>query len=322
MNNANSVPVDIEEMRFWALAFIEESNPPITQTEMAKRADIAVGTMNLFLNGKYTGRNDRVARKILQFKQQVEADRAADGALPVNPGYFETETSAELEQLLLLAHTGRITAAGTAPGTGKTITIEEYRQKVPHVYVATMAPSSKRLVQMIRQVLSALKYETSRILAADGTTEVIKRLIGKRALLVIDEANHLSIDALDEIRSWHDATGCGICLLGNKELIRELESGKNKTQLARLNSRIAWKFQRETPTEEDVRLFCDAWQISDPAMRKYLRDIATTRDSGGLRECRQIVEIASLFAARESRGLILDDLRDVQAQRASRWISA
>lgn len=320
MNNVNEVPIDVEEMRFWANAYMEEHEPPLSRTEMSAHCDIAKGTLGPWLDGKYQGRNDNIARKVMQFKQQVEADLARNAALPVKPGFFETETSREIEDALSLAHTGRIVVVGMGPGTGKTMTIEEYRHKVPYVFVATMMPSSKRLVQMIRQVLDALGMKTSRIMASDGSTEVIKRLKGKRALLVIDEANHLSIDAIEEIRAWQDATQCGLALLGNNELIREINSGKNRTQLARLNSRIAWELEREVPTEEDVRLFCDAWQIEDPAMRKLLREIATTQDSGGLRECRQLIEIASLFAGNEGRGLTVDDLRDVQAQRLSRWI--
>lgn len=320
MNNVNEVPVDVEEMRFWAIAYMEEHEPPLSRTQMSSLCDIPKGTLGPWLDGKYAGNNENIARKVMQFKQQVEADRALGAALPVDPGYFETETSKEIEDILSLAHTGRIAVAGTAPGTGKSVTVEEYRHKVPYVYVATMMPSSKRLVQMIRQVLDALGMKTSRIMASDGSTEVIKRLRNKRALLVIDEANHLSIDAIDEIRGWHDATGCGIALLGNEELVREIDSGKNRTQLARLNSRIAWKFERDAPTEEDVKIFCNAWQIEDPAMRKFLRGIAITQDSGGLRECRQLIEIASLFAANEQRGLTVSDLEEVQRQRSSRWI--
>ena len=259
---------------------------------------------------------------MMLFRQQVEASKAHDESLPVNPGYFETETSARIEKLLAMAHTGRITVGGTGPGTGKTATVTEYREKASHVIIATMTPSSRSLVQMIRAVLSALDYEVRRIAASDGSREIVKRLSGRRALLVIDEANHLSLDAIDEIRGWHDETECGICLLGNEELIREIRAGKNKTQLARLNSRIAWSMEQDVPTDEDVRIFCDHWRITDFAIRKYLRDIATTKDSGGLREARQLVEIASFFASQDERGLTLDDLREVQSQRASRWIRA
>lgn len=322
MNNVNEVPIDIDEMRLWAKGHMEEHVPPMTRSVLSRQSNIPLGTLGPWMDAKYNGRNDHVARKMLAYKQQVEATKAHAEALPVNPGYFETPTSRNIETLLSLAHTGRITVGGTGPGTGKTMTVREYEESSSSVFVATMTPSSKRLVQMIREVLISLGFDAPRMLAADASREVVKRLQGLKALLVIDEANHLSIDAIEEIRGWHDLTGVGICMLGNAELIREIRAGKNKTQLARLNSRIAWALEQDAPSDEDVRVFCDAWQISDSAIRKYLRNIATTKDSGGLREARQLVEIASLFAGQEDRGITLDDLRDVQSQRASRHIKA
>lgn len=322
MNNVHEAPIDIEEMRLWARGFMNGYSPPLTRAEMAKKCGIPQGTLGPWLDDKYPGRSDNVARKMLAFKQNVESANKVNDALPVDPGYFETDTSVKFEKLLTLAHTGRITVIGTGPGTGKTITINEYQNARSEVFVATMAPSKRTLGQMITEVQLALKMIPRKLRAADSSREVMNKLTGRNALLVIDEANHLTYESIDELRSWHDATGVGLCLAGNEELVREIQQGKNRDAYARLNSRIARIYVQNTPTEYDVAAFCDAWGISDPAIREYLTRIGMHRDSGGLRECKQLVEMASYIADEDGRGLALHDLQDVQRTRGSKWIQA
>lgn len=322
MNNVNNMPVDIEEMRFWAKGYMNAFMPQLSNIEMSKKCGVPAGTLGPFLADKYAGRNDNVARKLLAFKQQVEASKKVNDALPVDPGYFETHTSVKFERLLTLAHTGRITAIGTGPGTGKTITINEYRESRNDVYVATMSPSKRSLVQMITEVQLALGMIPRKMRAADASRKVVDRLTGRNMLLVIDEANHLSYESIDELRSWHDLTGVGLCFAGNEELIREMQQGKNKDAFARLNSRIARIYVQQTPDPDDVIAFCDSWGIGDPAIREYLTTIGTHRDAGGLRECKQLVEMASYIADEDGRGISLYDLQDVQRTRGSKWIKA
>ena len=324
MINVKDAPVDVEEMRMWAMGYRERTDPALSWPQFANECGIPAGTLQPFCMGTYGAKDggSNIARKMLQFKQQVEAASKHLESLPRNPGYFETETSAEIEQLLIIAHSGRITAGGYGPGTGKTMTAQEYADRAQPCFIATMRPTSSKLTNMIQEVHRALGLEVRRMYAADASRVVIDRLKKRKALLIIDEANHLSIDSIEEIRSWHDETGVGICLLGNQELIRRIRSGKHKEQFARLNSRIALDLTKDVPTEGDVRIFCDAWGIEDHSIRHYLKGIATSRDAGGLRECRQLIEIASAFAAQDNRGLILDDLRDVQANRSTKWIRA
>jgi DNA transposition AAA+ family ATPase len=225
-------------------------------------------------------------------------------------------------ELLEIAHSGRITVIGTGPGTGKTMTIDEYSERAGPVWKATMKPSSNSLHSMIREVQKALGVEPRRLSTADASALVVTRMTGRRGLLVVDEANWLSLEAIEELRYWHDITGVGVCLLGNEELVQSIKTGRKRDQLARLLSRIANMHEQRTPEPEDVTAFCDKWGIEQPDIRRYLVTIATTPDSGGLRECKQLVEAASMLAAADDRGLSIGDLRDAQSERTTRWIKA
>lgn len=324
MINVKDLPVDVEEMRLWLNGYRELSDPPMPWSQLAKESGIPLGTITTFAAGTYGAKDggSNVARKVFQFRQSVEAQSMRQAQLPQNPGYFDTRTSLRMMELLEIAHSGRITVIGTGPGTGKTMTINEYAERAGPVWKATMKPSAISLHAMIREVQKALGIEPRRLSTADASALVLHRMTGRRGLLVIDEANWLSLEAIEELRNWHDETGVGICLLGNEELVQSIKTGRKRDQLARLLSRIANMHEQRIPLEEDVVAFCDAWGIEQPDIRRYLVNIATTPDSGGLRECKQLVEAGSMLAAADDRGLSITDLRDAQSERATRWIKA
>ncbi|MAM39905.1 MAG: hypothetical protein CL949_15730 [Erythrobacter sp.] len=327
MINVTEIPItdeDIEDIRLWAEAYREATDPPMPWGRFAKEiGDIGQSTLEGFVKGYYNGNKAVQARKIFRYRQTIEAQTKRQEKLPVNPGFFETETSLRLEGLLLMAHGGRITAAGTGPGTGKTMSIREYKHKSSNCYVATMRPSSQRVLPMIQQVQKALGMPGLRMPTRDASQMVIDKLIDRKALLVVDEANYLSIEAIEELRSWHDETGVGIALFGNEELIAQIESGGKSDQLARLNRRISHRHIQKVPTEGDVDTFCDAWGIKQGDIRGYLRRIALTPHAGGLGECQQLIEAASLIADGEDREFLsITDLRDAQMARSTRWVKA
>lgn len=326
MINVREIPMseeDIDDIRLWGNEYRNSFSPPLPWPKFSKESGIAESTLQSFLKGTYGGVDINQARKLFAYRQSVEAKTKRQAKLPINPGFFETKTSLRLEGLLEAAHAGRITVAGTGPGTGKTMTIREYRMKVPHCYVATMRPSAERLLPMMQQVLKALGMPGHRMPTAQASDMIISKLVDRKALLVIDEANYLSIESIEELRSWNDEIGVGIALFGNEELLTRIESGRASDQLARLNRRINQRHVQKVPDEEDVEAFCDAWEIEQRDIRGYLRRIALTPHAGGLGECQQLIEMATLMADGEDREyLTLPDLRDAQMARATRWVKA
>jgi DNA transposition AAA+ family ATPase len=326
MINVKEMPItdeDIDDIRLWAVGYRTSQEPPLPWSQFAAESGIPAGTLQPFVTGKYQGDNAKYARMMIQFRQAVEARTKRQASLPVDPGYFETQTTRRLQFLLQTAHDGKIVVAATGPGTGKTMAINDYMMKAQPCYKATMRPSTARLLPMILEVHKALNIPISvRGSAASASQLVVERLQKRKALLVIDEANFLSADGIEEIRSWHDETGVGIALFGNEELLTRIETSRHRDQFARLSRRIGGRHIQSLPTEEDVTAFCDAWGIVQPDIRQYLKRVALTPDAGGLGECQQLIEAGSMIAAGEDRGLTLPDLRDAQAMRVSRWIKA
>jgi len=76
--------------------------------------------------------------------------------------------------------------------------------------------------------------------------------------LVFDEAQHLSVDALEIIRELHDRTkrpgrrGCGIVLAGSHNLHRDFERPERRSSLEQWLSRISYRIQLEGMGKDEV----------------------------------------------------------------------
>ena len=53
---------------------------------------------------------------------------------------------------------------------------------------------------------------------------IVQGLRGREGLLILDEAQHLLLPALESLRSIHDATECGLVLMGSESVYARLPS--------------------------------------------------------------------------------------------------
>lgn len=319
MINPDNIVVDIEEQMEWMRD--HKVTKGFSWAQLAQLTGIPAGTLSPFMVGGYNGNRQKIAAKIFRYRQTLESQQQREIGLVSGPGYFETRTSARLRGLLTLAHTGRMTVAATSPGTGKTITVKEYAASASNVWWFSMRKSVKTVNAMTLRVLRAMGVPTKGGWNAQLSDLVVDWMKQRNGLLIIDEANHLSIDQFEEIRAWHDETECGVSFFGNEELMMRIERPSRSDAFARLHSRIASSHVQTLPLAEDVEAFCDAWDLRDAEMRNLLKRIALTPAAGGLRECAQIVEQASMIAADEHRALSFADLREAQATRTTRNIN-
>ena len=72
------------------------------------------------------------------------------------------------------------------------------------------------------------------------TSELVSRLKGSGRVILIDEAQHLTVRALNHIRCLADEAEIGVCLIGNEEVYSKLK-GSGKADFAQLFSRIGMR---------------------------------------------------------------------------------
>jgi DNA transposition AAA+ family ATPase len=318
MNTPDNLPVDVDEQRSWLLAHKDLSG--LSWPALATQMGLKSGTISVFATGKYQGDNDRIARDIFRFRQKLtsQADLALDA--PIIPGYFDTPTSRRVQSTLLWGQRGRMVAMAMGPGTGKTTALLNFRDAMSNVWVVTMSPSSAGVNNMCIKVLEALGEKGARGSSQSLSARIRERLTGTGGLLAFDEAQHLSVPALEEIRSWHDETGVGIALLGNETVVSRIEGGQRKAIFAQLYSRISMRHVQALPLKEDAEALAAAWEVTEERQVRYIVKQASM--PGGLRGVTMMMELATVIANGDREPRTLSHLTDAWAQLTSRPLGA
>ncbi len=317
MNDPSATPVDIDEQRNWLNDHRVQTGA--SWAEIQKRMGVPQGTISQFGAGTYKGDNEKIAQTIFRYRQTIAAQAAIAIDAPEPPVFFDTETSKQLTTMLTFAQRGRIVVAALGPGLGKTKTATHYQACNTNVFRATMSPSTAGVNNMQIEVLEALG-EKNPVGTPQKLSRRIREIVSnlRGALIIIDEAQHLSEKALEEIRSWHDATGVGVALFGNAGVLQRLEGGDRRGAFAQLFSRVSLKVVRALPLHLDVDALAHAWSIFADDVITYLRKICMTPD--GLRSGTMALELATMVAASEKQPLAVGHLQDAWTQLSSRTV--
>jgi hypothetical protein len=307
--------VDIAAVRARLLKFKADTNASYGQ--LAKQMGVPEGTLQPFASDKYAGDNARVARQIAHwFAAEEQAEELRRTAPIEPPPFIKTRAATELTNLLHFARRGVMVAAATCPGFGKTSTLRQYASNVPNVTLATMAPSTAGVQTMLAAILEEMGEKELRGSPQMLSRRIRERVAGRSAVICIDEAQHLSEKALDELRGIHDVTSCGIALFGNAGLLEKLEGGARAISHAQLWGRIALRTARIEAYAEDGVALARAWGLADPQMLDWLGQLATK--AGGLRQVSMVIQIALFLAAGDGVACNFSHLKDALAQLSSR----
>lgn len=292
------------------LAAILDADPGLSQESVARQIGRSGGTVSRFVNGKLTGDVAAVTRLveswIRAYRQRTETQ------MPKAPEFVETPLSARIERTLEYAQlsSGLAVICGAA-GACKTKTIVRYCATRPRAWYITSSPSTKRVVPTLEEVALALG-----ITVANGAARlrraILEKMRGTNGLLIVDDAQSLSVEALDELRTIRDLSGCGLVLAGNETVYSSLTGGTRAPYLDRLYSRVSKVLMVEQPGAGDVDALVAGWAVKIDGCRKLLHDIAAK--DGGLRSVSNTLALAALWAAGESRPVSCDDIRSAWAE--------
>jgi general secretion pathway protein A len=147
-------------------------------------------------------------------------------------------------------------------GSGKTTLIESFlRQLDSDVVIAQINQTQVNAVEFLQSVLvqfgfSPFKMKKAELIATLNSFLIEQYAAGRKVLLIIDEAQNLSLKVLEEIRmlSGIEATKekvLRIILAGQPELNEKLDS----PQLVQLTQRIRLRFHLGTLSREDLRSY-------------------------------------------------------------------
>ena len=285
-----------------------------TKSEVSRRAAIAIGTLSGWYDGTYNGRYDTTTQRVENFlASYLEATEAAS-ALPDEPGFVQTRVARELFETFTYAQALPTVAIATlVSGLGKTSAAEAFRATRPHVFLVTLSPSSRSVHTLKSEIGEQLGIDTRNSGTLKGAiVEALKR-DGFSALLIIDEAQNLGEDSINELRHFRDLAKCGLVLLGNDESTTPYATRDVKHASPQVTRRIGYRVNVMKPYAEDIETFLDAWQLTDKDVRAIGTAIA--KRPGALGALTETIKAASMIARGMHRGLTADDLRAAYQRR-------
>lgn len=288
----------------------------LSQAAAAKEAGIAPQTYSAWLGGKYGGDNARVAGDVTRWLDSREARARTVLTLPEPPAYVATPTAREIMDRLTFAQAaGDFGVVVGVAGIGKTSAIDEYRRRTPNVFVMTADQSCRTANGLLAILADEMGVAERRSLWLSRA--IAGRVRGSSALIVVDEAQHLTTEALDQLRAIPDAARCGVIVAGNEGLLARLTGGKGATaaQYSQLYSRVGTRFVGTAPKARDIEMLIAAWGIEDDGANKLLRAIA--RKAGALRLMTKVIRSAAMFAAGDGTALSAAHIRAAWQQLSS-----
>lgn len=287
-------------------------------SELAQAIGIPHGTISqLTPDSRYKGNRRKYADTIALYRQTQSAQANLVADLPEKPGYFETPTGNAVMHYLHWAQRGRLVLIVTGAGLGKTMTAEDFVASNGSTFLATMTPSTSGIMSMQQRVLRALGEK--RVIGSPAALSemICEKVRGRKyATIVIDEAQHLSIKALEEIRSWHDETGVGIAIMGNERVQQSIDGVARAADFAQIFSRVGLRLIRPRAVAGDAEALAAAWGVTDEKMIEFLREIVGK--PGALRGATFALEVAHMLAMAQGSPVTLQHLKKAWSQNSAR----
>jgi len=270
-----------EALRARLEGYLKESAK--SQAVVAKEIGISGAALSQYLSGKYPTPGS-IEPKIEEFFSLKEAAATITKA----PDYVDTSISTETYNIIAYCHASRCIGAiiGDA-GIGKTKGAQKYVNDYSQAVFITANRVCKNPRDIYRMIAKKLKLDHNRRLS-DLHYDIRSELDGSNKLIIIDEAQHLSLPALDGIRNFNDENfesglpPVGIVLIGNHELLTKM-MGRYDQPLAQLFSRVQIRRQmyaNQLLKEDIEKLFPVLVERKAVKEIEYLYNIARTSRCG------------------------------------------
>lgn len=275
-----------------------------SQREIAREAGLSMSVISQFLSGTYTGDNKEIASTLNKYL------RVAKDRLNSEQSTSFLETLENTQNVIFACNHAHIEndivlVCGDA-GAGKTTALRYYADSNAGVVMVTCnscTRSATAVLKLIADKMGIQSVNRKEVLM----NKQLDRFIGTHHLIILDEADHLTLDALQAVRNLNDSVEIGIVLSGNDKIYRQMYSGQRGYEFDQIRTRIiVRKRVINSYTVEEIKgIFTDTPDDCIP----YLLSLAC-RES--LRTAIKIYNVALEYSKAMSAKMSLALLRSVK----------
>jgi DNA transposition AAA+ family ATPase len=289
-----------------------------SNAEASRRSDISAATFSEWLRGTYKGNYMAIADKIERWLVVEETAMENKAAMLIDPGYVETSLTKQVVTALHYAQNGPSMVLITmGSGLGKTMAMRWYASNRPHAHRVVIEPLEGKpntALRKIAGILGLTQIKTNSELTA-RVAERLRRDGGRQPLLMIDEAQNLRDDAVNQLRFLLDEAGCGLALAGNEDLMTRYGLSATREGFGQIHRRVGMRIHVKTAPANDVDVILNAYQVHDEKVRRLAHQIAAR--AGGIGQAVDTLKLASTLAYGAGREVSADDVRAAWQNRSS-----
>ena len=215
------------------LEFMEKSGK--TQIQVARETGLSGTVISQFISGTYEGDNDKIADSIEKYLVIATERLESSDNTVFYPELRNTKTS-----LFAVKYAHKncdvVLLSGDA-GAGKTTALRYYTQNNTGVIFITASTCISSPTAILKEIASAIgKKATGNKSQIEKT--LISALSNSNRLIIIDEADQLTFNAVQAVRNLNDKAHVGILLSGNNRIYNQMVMGARCTEFDQVRTRI------------------------------------------------------------------------------------
>lgn len=259
-----------------------------SQRQISKETGLSTSVISQFLEGTYTGNNEKVEQTIKQYLTVSKERLNSVQTTVFFEGLYNTQNVLFACAYAHL-HNDIALVSGDA-GAGKTTALEHYTKNNTGVIMVT-ADSCTTSATAILKVIAEKVGKQTNYRKSELMQELINQLDGTNRLIIIDEADHLTLQALQAVRNLNDRAKVGIVLSGNDKIYRQMLTGQKGQEFDQIRTRISVRKRvvNDYTPEEILNIF----PALDERSLAFILEIAMNES---LRTAKKIYETALEYA--------------------------
>lgn len=215
------------------LEFMEKSGK--TQIQIARETGLSGAVISQFISGTYEGDNDKIADSLEKYLVIATERLESSDNTVFYPELRNTKTS--LFAVKYAHKNCDVVLLSEDAGAGKTTALRYYTQNNTGVIFITASTCISSPTAILKEIASAIGKK-----ATGNKSQIEKTLISalnnSNRMIIIDEADQLTFNAIQAVRNLNDKAHVGILLSGNNHIYNQMVMGARCTEFDQLRTRI------------------------------------------------------------------------------------
>ena len=284
-----------------------------TQAQIAKECGFSGGALSSYFKGTYKGDNDKLETALQSW---LDGQTKKTATFVSAPDFVDTPTASKIfADFDFVKMFGKMGVVYGASGVGKTQAARQYTKANNNVWMITARPSICTINEVLYEMALELGISDAPKRAGKLSRMLKIKLAGTRGLMIIDEADHLPLKVLEELRILQEDSEVGFMLIGNDKVYTQMQGGFNQRhEFARLWSRNAKRQSVQKNSKKDIDAVATAWglELTDSKLMTALYSIG--QGAGSLRALTNYLQLAGLQARARNEPITLALILSAQQQ--------